>query len=147
MACTPRQNGVTVRKNRTLLEIVNVMLVDSNLNNSFLVETMLTTCYILNRISLKKAKVSLYELWKKIKLNLSHLKVWDWDCRAIVRLPKPKIKKLGQKAINYIFLGCAHHNVGYRFLLMELNNSVDVNIVDESKDTEFLENRFNANPL
>lgn len=69
---------------------------------------MLTACYILNRVPNKALKVTPYELWFKRKPNLNYFKVWG--CRAIVRLPKPKIKKLGQKAIECIFLGYAEHS-------------------------------------
>lgn len=76
--------------------MINAMLSNSSLNNSFWGEVFLSTCYILNRIPSKKTKVSPYELWKK-KTNSSHFKVWG--CQDIVRLPKIKIKKFGQKVI------------------------------------------------
>jgi hypothetical protein len=65
---------------------------------------------------------------------------------TIVRLPKSKIKKLGQKAIKCIFLGYAQHSKSYRFLVVELNNFVKVNTVIESRDVEFYENRFTLIP-
>jgi hypothetical protein len=67
-----------------------------------------------------------------------------WGCRAIVRLPKPKIRKLGQKAIECIFLGYAQHSKGYRFLVVEPNLSVEVNTVIESRDAEFYKHRFTS---
>jgi hypothetical protein len=144
IAYTPQQNGVAKRKNRTLVEMVNALLCNSGLNKSFWGEALVTACYILNRIPQKKSKVTLYELWKKRKLNLNYFKVWG--CRAIVRLLEPKIRKLGQKAIECIFLGYAQHSKGYRFLVVEPNNSVEVNTVIESRDAEFYENRFTSIP-
>jgi hypothetical protein len=144
IAYTPQQNGVAERKNRTLVEMVNTLLCNSGLNKSFWGEALFTACYILNRIPQKKSKVTPYELWKKRKPNLNYFKVWG--CRAIVRLPEPKIRKLGQKAIECIFLGYAQHNKGYRFLVVEPNNSVEVNTVIESRDAEFYENRFTSIP-
>ena len=79
---------------------------------------------------------------RKEKLNLNYFKVWG--CRAIVRLLEPKIRKLGQKTIECIFLGYAQHSKGYRFLVIEPNNSVEVNTGIESKDAEFYENRFTS---
>jgi hypothetical protein len=67
-------------------------------------------------------------------------------CKAIVRLLEPKIKKLGQKAIECIFLGYAEHSKGYRFVVVEPNNSVEINTVIESRDAEFYENRFTSIP-
>jgi hypothetical protein len=144
IAYTPQQNGVAERKNRTLVEMVNALLCNSGLNKSFWGEALFTACYILNRIPQKKSKVTPYELWKKRKPNLNYFKVWG--CRAIVRLPEPKIKKLGQKAIKCILLGYAQHNKGYRFLVVEPNNSVEVNTVIKSRDAEFYENRFTSIP-
>jgi hypothetical protein len=43
-------------------------------------------------------------------------------------------------------LGYAQHSKGYRFLVVEPNNSVEVNTVIESKDAEFYENRFTSIP-
>ena len=78
----------------------------------------------------------------KRKPNLNYFKVWG--CRAIVRLPEPKIKKLGQKAIECIFIGYADHSKGYRFLVMEPNDYVSVNTVIDSRDAEFYENKFSS---
>jgi hypothetical protein len=43
-------------------------------------------------------------------------------------------------------LGYAQHSKGYRFLVVEPNNSVEVNTVIESRDAEFYENRFTSIP-
>nr|GEY11453.1 zinc finger, CCHC-type [Tanacetum cinerariifolium] len=61
--CTPQQNGVSKRKNRALKEIVNSMLSYSGLNEGFWGEAMLKACYLLNRVSKKRDKVTPYELW------------------------------------------------------------------------------------
>jgi hypothetical protein len=115
-----------------------------NLIRVFLGKVLLTTCYILNRVSQKKSNIIPYKLQKKRKINLNYFNVWE--CMTIVRLPKSKIKKLGQKAIKCIFLGYAQHSKSYRFLVVELNNFVEVNTVIESRDAEFYENRFTLIP-
>ncbi|GJT90315.1 ribonuclease H-like domain-containing protein [Tanacetum coccineum] len=43
-------NGVAERKNRTLIEAVRTMLVDSKLPTTFWAEAVNTTCYVLNRV-------------------------------------------------------------------------------------------------
>jgi hypothetical protein len=73
--------------------MVNALLCNSGLNKSFWGEALFTAYYILNRVPQKKPKVTPYELWKKRKPNLNYFKVWG--CKAIVRLPEPKIRKLG----------------------------------------------------
>nr|GEZ44369.1 hypothetical protein [Tanacetum cinerariifolium] len=49
-ARTPQQNGVTERKNRTLIEAARIMLVDSKLPTMFWTEAVRTACYVLNRV-------------------------------------------------------------------------------------------------
>ncbi|KAG7553092.1 Zinc finger CCHC-type [Arabidopsis thaliana x Arabidopsis arenosa] len=141
---TPQQNGVSERKNRVLKEMVNSMLSYSGLSDGFWGEAMVTACYLLNRVPNKRNKVTPYELWYKKKPNLNYLRVWG--CRAIVRLPQPKIKTLGERGIDCIFIGYALHSKAYRFYVIEPNDSIAVHTVIESRDAIFDENRFSSIP-
>ena len=141
---TPQQNGVAERKNRVLTEMVNAMLSNSGLSQGFWGEAMLTACHILNRVPNKRNKITPYEFWNKRKPNLNYLRVWG--CRAIVKVPEPKRKKLGERGIECIFLGYAHHSKAYRFMVIEPNDSISVNTVIESRDAIFEETRFNSIP-
>ena len=56
-------------------------------------EALLTACYVHNKVSSKKIKVSPYELWNARKLNLDYIKVWEcvvWECVAFCRVVDPK---------------------------------------------------------
>nr|GEW02650.1 hypothetical protein [Tanacetum cinerariifolium] len=53
-ARTLQQNRVAERKNRTLIEATRTMLADSFLPNTFWVEAVSTTCYVLNRVLVTK---------------------------------------------------------------------------------------------
>ncbi|GKB11969.1 putative ribonuclease H-like domain-containing protein, partial [Tanacetum coccineum] len=53
-ARTPQQNGVTERKNRTLIEAARTMLAYSFLPNIFWAEAVSTACYVLNRVLVTK---------------------------------------------------------------------------------------------
>jgi len=75
---------------------------------------------------------------------LNHLKFWG--CRAIVRVPKPKRKKLGERGIERIFIGYALCNKAYRFLIIEPNDFIFVNTIIESRDALFDETRFSSIP-
>jgi len=61
---TPQQNGVVERKNRTLKEMMNAMLISSTLPDNMWGQVVLTSCFILNRISYKNLDQIPYELWK-----------------------------------------------------------------------------------
>jgi len=52
-ARTPQQNGVVERKNRSLQEMARIMLCDKNLLKNFWTEAVNTSCYILNRVSIR----------------------------------------------------------------------------------------------
>nr|GEZ01815.1 zinc finger, CCHC-type [Tanacetum cinerariifolium] len=137
---TPQQKGVAERKNRALKEMVNSMLSYSGLSEGFWGEAMLTACYLLNRVPNKRNKPTPFELWYKKRPNLAFLRVWG--CRAVVRLPDPKQKSLGEKGIDCIFVGYADHSKACRFYIIEPNNSDSINSIIESRDAIFYENRF-----
>lgn len=141
---TPQQNGIAERKNRTLTEMINAMLSKSGLSKGFWGEALLTACHVLNRVPTKKNSTTPYELWKKRKPNLKYLRVWG--CRAIVRVPDPKRKKLGEKGVECIFLGYALNSKAYRFMVIEKNYSIEVNTIIESRDAIFDETRFSSIP-
>ncbi|GKA57616.1 zinc finger, CCHC-type containing protein [Tanacetum coccineum] len=76
----------------------------------------------------------------KKKPNLNYLRVWG--CRAVVRLPGPKLKTLGERGIECIFVGYAEHSKAFRFYVIEPNDSVAI----ESRDAIFDEHRFSSVP-
>nr|GEV87443.1 zinc finger, CCHC-type [Tanacetum cinerariifolium] len=141
---TPQQNDVAERKNRALKKMVNSMLSYSGLSEGLWGEAMLTACYLLNRVPNKKNKTTPYEIWYKKRPNLSFLRVWG--CRAVVRLPDPKRKTLGEKGIACIFVEYAEHSKAYRFYVIEPNDSISINSIIESRDAIFDENRFSSIP-
>ena len=89
------------------------MLIESSAPLHFRSEATLTTCHILNRVPHKKSHTTPFEIWKRHKPNLGHLRVWG--CLAYVRLTDPKISKLGIRATTYTFLGYAINSAAYRF--------------------------------
>nr|GEY37958.1 retrovirus-related Pol polyprotein from transposon TNT 1-94 [Tanacetum cinerariifolium] len=103
---------------------------------------MLMTCYLLNRVLNKRNKTTPYELWYKKQPNLSFLRVWG--CRAVVRLPDPKRKTLGEKGIDCIFVGYVEHSKAYRFYVIEPNDSLSINLIIESRDAIFDGNCFSS---
>ena len=76
---------------------------------------------------------------------MNYLRVWR--CRAVVRLPQPKIKTFGERSTDCIFIGYTEHSKVYRFYVIEPNDSVAVHTIIESRDAIFDENRFSSMPI
>ncbi|GJT05844.1 zinc finger, CCHC-type containing protein [Tanacetum coccineum] len=71
---------------------------------------------------------------------------FDMDTGKFVRLPDPKLKTLGERGIECIFVGNADHFKAFKFYVIELNESVSINLIIESRDAIFDENRFSSVP-
>jgi len=83
-------NGVVERKNITLKEMMNVMIISSSAPNKVWGEALLIACYLQNRTPHKKTSETPYELWKCYQPNLKYLRAWR--CLARVMLVNPKKK-------------------------------------------------------
>ena len=136
---SPESNGVAERKNRTLKEMMNAMLVSSAAPNNLWGEALLSACFLQNRIPHKKTQKTPYELWKGFVPNLQYLKVWG--CLAKVLLPDFKKRKIGSKTSDCMFIGYAQQSSAYRFLVVK-SDILDHNTIVETKDAEFFENIF-----
>ena len=99
---SPKSNGVAKRKNRTLKEMMNDMLVSSGAYLNMWGEAILFACHIQNRIPYKKASKTSYELWKGYAPNVGYLKVWG--CLAKVLISEAEKRKLGPKTFDATFI-------------------------------------------
>jgi transposase InsO family protein len=70
---SPQSNGIAKRKNRTLTDLVNVMLSTTGLSKAWWGEAILTACHVLNRVPTKNKEITPFEEWEKRRLNLSYL--------------------------------------------------------------------------
>ncbi|GKA47372.1 zinc finger, CCHC-type containing protein [Tanacetum coccineum] len=70
----------------------------------------------------------------------------DRGCGAVVRLPDPKLKTLGERGIECIFVGYTEHSKAFRFYVIEPNELVLINFIIESRDAIFDKNRFSSVP-
>ncbi|GKB77356.1 retrotransposon protein, putative, ty1-copia subclass, partial [Tanacetum coccineum] len=87
---TPQHNGVSERRNRTLLDMVRSMMSQTTLSKSFWDYALETVARILNMVPTKKIEKIPYEVWHGQAPKLSYLKVWG--CKALVKrdtLTKP----------------------------------------------------------
>jgi hypothetical protein len=84
---TPQRNGVSERRNRTLLDMVRSMMSLTDLPLSFWGYALETAAFTLNRAPSKSVETTPYELWFGKKPKLSFLKVWG--CDAYVKKLQP----------------------------------------------------------
>ncbi|GJS33987.1 retrotransposon protein, putative, ty1-copia subclass [Tanacetum coccineum] len=132
---TPQHNGVSERRNRTLLDMVRSMMSQTTLPKSFWDYALETAARILNMVPTKKVEKTPYEVWHGQAPKLSYLKVWG--CEALVKrdtLTKPD--KLEPRSIKCIFIGYPKETMGYSFYYPPENK------VLVARNAEFLENNL-----
>ncbi|GJZ93914.1 retrotransposon protein, putative, ty1-copia subclass [Tanacetum coccineum] len=130
---TPQHNGVSERRNRTLLDMVRSMMSQTTLPKSFWDYALESAARILNMVPTKKVDKTPYEVWHGQAPKLSYLKVWG--CEALVKrdtLTKPD--KLEPRSIKCIFVGYPKQTLGYSFYYSHQNK------VFVARNVEFLEN-------
>ncbi|GKA73387.1 zinc finger, CCHC-type containing protein [Tanacetum coccineum] len=66
--------------------------------------------------------------------------------RGSCKTRDPKLKTLGERGIECIFVGYAKHSKAFRFYVIEPNESILINSIIESRDAIFDENRFSSVP-
>ncbi|KAJ9567534.1 hypothetical protein OSB04_003500, partial [Centaurea solstitialis] len=129
---TPQMNGVSERRNRTLLDMVRSMMCHSTLPVSFWEHALETAAHILNRAPTKSVEKTPYELWKGKKPKMSFLKIWG--CEVYVK--RPTSEKLKPKSDKCFFVGYPKTTVGYYFYNPEENK------VFVARNGKFLEEKF-----
>ena len=98
---TPQQNGVSERRNRTLLDMVRSMLSYSSLPESFWGYALETAAYILNLVPSKSVSKTPTELWKGRKPSLNHIRIWGVPAHVLVQ----KQQKLESRTEMCMFIG------------------------------------------
>jgi len=79
---SPQSNGVVKHKNHTLKEMMNAMLISSELAQNIWGEAILSSNYFLNKIPQKKEEKTLYELWKGRRPSYKYLRVWGVSSKS-----------------------------------------------------------------
>ena len=98
---TPQQNGVAERRNRTLLDMVRLMLSYSSLPISFWGFALETATYLLNLIPSKSVSKAPTELWNGRKPSLNHIRIWG----ALAHVLRKEPHKLESRTEVCLFIG------------------------------------------
>lgn len=132
-----QENGVAEKLNRTLMDKVRVMLSESNLEDKWWGEAILTANYVRNRTVTKKTGKTPFELFFGRKPDVKNLRVFG--VRAFVHTPAQRRKKLDPVSKEGVFLGYEPGTKGYRILLTSDKRTIVV-----SKDVTFDEKERKA---
>nr|GFB64264.1 putative ribonuclease H-like domain-containing protein [Tanacetum cinerariifolium] len=111
-ARTPQQNGVTERKNRTIIEAARTMLADSLLPTIFWTEALATACYVLNRVLVTKPHDKTpYELLTGDKPSISYLK--PFGCHVTILNTSNPLEKFDKKSDEGYIVGYSISSKAY----------------------------------
>ncbi|KAI3810635.1 hypothetical protein L1987_20256 [Smallanthus sonchifolius] len=113
---TPQLNGVSERRNRTLLNIVRSMMCRTNLPHSFWSYALMTAARLVNMAPTKKVNKTPYEIWHGSKPNMSYLRVWGCDA-YVTSDSDDKLDPRGEKVV---FVGY-YNRSGYYFYHLNAN--------------------------
>ncbi|KAL0546565.1 hypothetical protein IC582_016476 [Cucumis melo] len=108
---TPQQNGVSERRNRTLLDMVRSMMSFARLPDSFWGYALETSIYILNNVPSKSVSKIPYELCKGRKGSLGPFRIWGCPAHVLVQNPK----KLERRSKLCLFVGYPKESKGGLF--------------------------------
>ncbi|KAK8698021.1 hypothetical protein V6N13_114153 [Hibiscus sabdariffa] len=108
---TPQWNGVSKRRNRTLLDMVRSMMSHTDLPNTFWGYALETTAFTLNRVPSKSVQKTPHEMWTGRRPNMSFMKIWG--CKAYVK--HQMSTKLEPKSEKCTFVGYPKETKGYYF--------------------------------
>ncbi|KAD4888008.1 hypothetical protein E3N88_20081 [Mikania micrantha] len=122
---TPQLNGVSERRNRTLLDMVRSMMCRTKLPHSFWSFALMTAARIVNLAPTKKVNKTPYEIWFGTKPNLSYLRVWGCDA-YVTRDSDDKLDPRGEKG-HFLEKEFLHRGTG--------SNIVDLKEIREPQTT------------
>ena len=110
---TPQQNGVSERKNRTILNMVRSLLAQGRVPKTFWPETVNWSIHILNRSpTFVVQNMTPKQAWSGRKPVVNHFRIFG--CIAYAHIPDQKRKKLDDKAEKCVFFGVSDASKAYK---------------------------------
>nr|GEX49535.1 hypothetical protein [Tanacetum cinerariifolium] len=136
-ARTPHQNGVTERKNRTLIEVARTMLAYSLLPIIFWAKAVNAACYVLNRALVTKShNKTLYELLNGRTPRLDFIR--PFSCPVTILNTLDPLGKFKGKANEGFLVGYSVTSKAFRVFNTKTRK------VKENLHVRFLENKPNV---
>lgn len=140
---SPQQNGLAERMNRTLLDRVRCMLIDSGLSRAFWAEAINYAARIVNSVPCKGTNKIPDEMWFNKSVDMSTFK--KFGCTAFAHVPAQKRKKLDDKGIECVFIGFSDHAKAYRLYCNQtkkLVTSRNVQFIEDDSTPEAVNDDF-----
>jgi transposase InsO family protein len=132
VARTPQRNGVVERKNRTVQEMAQTMIMDSKLTDIFWTRAVHTTVHIQNRVMLRNnTDKTPYKLWKGRPANVKHFRVFGRKC--YIKKEDGRMGKFDSRVDKGILVGYSSTRKAYKCYNLRLNKVVEsINVtIDE----------------
>ncbi|KAA3479913.1 Retrovirus-related Pol polyprotein from transposon TNT 1-94 [Gossypium australe] len=104
----PQQNGVSERKNRTIIEMTRCILHEKSLPKELLTKVL--------------EEKTPYEAWFKMKPTLKNLKVFD--CLCFYHVPQVKKDNLGEKSEHGIYVSYSLVSKAYRIYQPQIGKMI-----------------------
>ncbi|KAJ8771243.1 hypothetical protein K2173_026131 [Erythroxylum novogranatense] len=131
---TPQQNGVSERKNRSIMEMARCMLHEKELPKNLWAEAASTAIFLLNRLPTRAVHGKTpFEAWFGYKPCLQNMKIFC--CLSFSYVPQKKRDKLDKKAEPGVFVGYSSTSKAYK-IFQPQNGKIIV-----SRDVKFMENK------
>ncbi|EOY17849.1 Copia-like retrotransposable element, putative [Theobroma cacao] len=122
----PEQNGVSERKNRTIIEMSRCFLFKKKLPKSFWAESANTAVYLQNILITQAVNNETpYEAWYSTRPSVDHLRIFASIC--YLHVPEELRDKLQPKAKLGVFIGYSQQSKAYRIYQIE-SGKVSVSI-------------------
>lgn len=129
----PQQNGVSERKNRTLMEGARTLLVDARLGKHFWAEAVRHLNYVFNRLLPNGYEKTPFEMF--YGRNPSYDDIHRFGCDVYTMIPYERRKKIDVKAKKMIYVGNDEVSKGYRVADVQTRN------ISVSRNVKFLDER------
>ncbi|GJR69695.1 putative ribonuclease H-like domain-containing protein [Tanacetum coccineum] len=134
VAKTPQQNGVTERRNRTLIKAARTMLADFKLPTTFWAEAVNTACYVQNRVIIVKPyNKTPYELFRGRTPTLSFMR--PFGCHVTILNTLDHLGKFDGKSDDGFIIGYSLTSKAFRVY------NIRTKKVEENLHIRFLENK------
>nr|GFA44437.1 hypothetical protein [Tanacetum cinerariifolium] len=142
-ARTPQQNGVTERRNRTLIEAARTMLVDAKLSVTFWAKAVNTASYVQNRVLVNKSQNKTpYELFNGRTPAIGFLK--PFGCHVMILNTLDNLGKFEAKEDEGYFIGYSMYSKAFRVHDALLESSSSKPQDDCSTDVSESRGNFNS---